>query len=231
MTRLSVIIVFAIGTSWAQQEFPELKGTPATGPVGFHFDEVPAHSAFPDGSDFFHAIPIEIQPPAAPAKPAGESVSIAQLQHKVPKEARKSFARAAKLVKADHDEDAMKELETAVRVDPDFADAYEQLGIEYGQLGRASDAATAFRRLLELRPDSARGDCYLGLALLQMGQLDQSEKYIGLGLRQSPDNAHCQFLRGYLLLQHEATRADGLRYIQNAARILPFAKEFLHSLH
>jgi len=140
------------------------------------------------------------------------------------------FARAARLSKAEDHEGAARELEAAVRMDPGFLDAYQRLGIEYGELRRPSDAATEFRRLLELKPDSAAAHCYLGLALLEMGSRVQAEEQIRLGLRQSPGNAHCQFLLGYLEFQNEVTRADGIQHMQMAARTLPYAKKFVRGL-
>jgi tetratricopeptide (TPR) repeat protein len=227
MTRICTIAWLAVCICWAQQGVPwreKAAAIPGEPPA-------PAGRAnFPQQDNRLGAIPIEIEPPPAPERPAGESVSVAQLQHKVPKEARRSFAHAIRLSKAEDHEGAAKELEATVRLDPEFADAYGRLGIEYGELKRPSDAATIFRRLLELTPDSVNGHCYLGLALLDLGDRGQSEEQIRLGLRQSPDSARCHFLLGFLLVQREATRADGLQHLQNAARTLQSAKKYLRSL-
>jgi len=63
-----------------------------------------------------------------------------------------------------------------------------------------------------------------------MGSRVQAEEQIRLGLRQSPGNAHCQFLLGYLEFQNEVTRADGIQHMQMAARTLPYAKKFVRGL-
>jgi len=229
MARIRTVALFGVWSCWAQQGVPAPQEGPASRATGSQ--EAPAHSVFPTQANPFPAAPIEIEPPAARERPTGQSISLTQLCHRVPKEARKSVARAAKLAKSEDHQGAAEELEAAVRLDPEFADAYQQLGIEYGELGRPSDAANAFRRLLELSPDSVKGHCYLGLALLLTGDRAQSEQHIRLALRQSPEDARCQFLLGYVLWRQEATRTDGLQHMQNAARGLPYAKKFLRNLH
>lgn len=228
MTRICTIAWLGVCICSAQQAGPRLDDKTTLPPNEFR--ELAPPSAFPRQGNPYPAIPIQIEPPTAQDRPNGESVSLAQLQHKVPRDARKLFARATKLSKADDHEGAAKELESAVRMDPEFADAYERLGMEYGELRRPSDAAIVFRRLLELKPDSADTHCYLGLAQFQMGDRAQAGEQIRLGLRQFPASARCQFLLGYLEFQREATRADGIQRMQTAARTLPSARKFVHSL-
>lgn len=224
MIRIGTIAWLGVSIGWAQLSVPRAATT------ADETREASTPSNYAQQDNRLRAIPIEIEPPMTEERPAGESVSLAQLQHNVPKEARKQFARAARLSKAEDHEGAAKQLEAAVRLDPEFTEAYERLGIEYGDLNRPSDAAVIFRRVLELKPDSVRGHCFLGLALFQTGDRAQSEEQIRQGLNQSPANAVCQFLLGYVLVQQDATRADGLQHITNAARSLPFARKFLHTL-
>ena len=94
-------------------------------------------------------------PPEIPQKkPAGETVSVSQLQHKVPREAAKMFQRALKFSKAGEHEKAVAELEAALRRDPQFASAENQLGAEYAYLERWEEAEQAFRRLTGIEPNS-----------------------------------------------------------------------------
>jgi len=215
MTRICIIALCGV-CAWAQQQLTRWNN--------------PGQSPFPEPGAPFQALPLDIPPPIPPERPSGGSISLAQLRHRVPKEARKLFLRAARLAKREDHAGAAKELEAAVRLDPEYAGAYEQLGIEYGELRRPSDAAVIFRRLLELSPDSVGAHCYLGMALLQMGDRGQGEEQIRRALRLSPGDARCQFLLGYLLWQQEPTRDEGLARIHEAARTLPYAKKVLRSL-
>ncbi len=228
MTRICTIACLGICICSAQQGLPRAQDGTTTTANDLRQPALRIDS--PQQRNPFEALPIQIESPTAPQRPTGESVSVAQLQHKVLKEARKSFARAIKRSKVGDHDGATKELEAAVRMDPEFADAYQHLGIEYGELRRPSEAAIVFRRLLELKPDSADARCYLGLALLDTGNRAQAEEQFKLALRQSPNSARCQFLLGYLEFRDDATRANGIQRMQIAARTLPFAKKFVRSL-
>ena len=163
-------------------------------------------------------------------RPTGESVSIAQLRHKVPKPAQKALARALRLSEGGDHEKAAAELQTAILRDPKFADAYGQLGVEYGNLKRFTEAETVLRRSLELDPNSWRAEYDLGLILYYTGNLAEAEQSVRRAVRDSGQDALAQLFLGCLLYQHAESRAEGLRYLQSAARTLPDAKNLLAKL-
>ena len=67
--------------------------------------------------------------------------------------------------------EAAKHLEAAIALAPDWFDAHSDLGAVYEKISRVSDAASQYRKALELKPDSVR-------ALLSLGRLllDESDK-------------------------------------------------------
>ncbi|NLW93284.1 MAG: tetratricopeptide repeat protein [Chlamydiae bacterium] len=60
-------------------------------------------------------------------------------------------------------EQAIAELQTALRVNPRFSKAYNQLGVCYGKVGLYDKAADQFRRAVELDPSLATGHYNLGI--------------------------------------------------------------------
>jgi Flp pilus assembly protein TadD len=179
----------------------------------------------------FRTIPIDIQPPGSVLlRPTGESISVARLQHRIPKEARQSFERAKKLSKAGDHERAARELEAAILRDPEFAGAHNQLGVEYGQLGRFREAEAAFQHSLELDPNFWGAHLNLGVVLFRVGDLSGAEKSTRRALQHSAEDAKVHLFLGYLLCQREGTKAEGLRHVQYAARTLKEAQRFLRSL-
>ena len=221
MRRILVIGVVAVCVSRAQ---PPVK-TPAelVAELGSDLRGTP-ESPFPPESD-----PLLGRTPG-PQRPTGESVSVARLRHKVPKQARKALERAMRFSdKGDHAR-AAEELESAILRDPGFADSYAQLGVEYGYLKRFGEAETALRHSLELDPDSWRAQYDLALILSQTGNFTEAEERVRRALRESSESPHAHMLLGYLLYQHAATRADGLQHLQYAARTLPVARDLLHGL-
>ncbi len=72
------------------------------------------------------------------------------------------------LVRLGRWKEAADAFETAVSQRPDFAGAWENLGIVYGQLGRPEEALRCFDRLCVLLPRYAPGHNYRGMALVQL---------------------------------------------------------------
>lgn len=158
------------------------------------------------------------------------SVSVAQLRHKIPRAAQKLFERAYRVAKKGDHAGAAVELEQAIGRDPEFAEAYTNLGVEYGQLGRLDAAAAMLRRSLDLDPHSSMGHYNLAVALFRVGDLAGAEQSAQHAVEQSPENAWAHLLLGGLLWRKEGTRGDGLRHIEFAARRLPKAKELLQRI-
>jgi len=163
-------------------------------------------------------------------RPTGVSVSVAKLRHKIPRDAQKLFKRAEKYSKNRDHARAAAELEAAIRRDPEFADAYNNLGAEYGHLGRLEEAHAALRRSLELDSHSSVAHYNMGVILFRMGDISAAERSAKRALEESAGNAWAHYLLGCLLSASEATRADGLRHAQYAARSLPQARELVRSL-
>lgn len=73
------------------------------------------------------------------------------------------------LMKGDYKE-ALVRYEAIVKALPTFYEAYFDLGMCYGQVGRISEAEGAFRKYLSLQPASPDGHASLGVVLLQEGR-------------------------------------------------------------
>jgi tetratricopeptide (TPR) repeat protein len=69
---------------------------------------------------------------------------------------------------------ALREYQTAGKIAPDFAPAYNLLGYAYRQVGRFDDAEKAFKKYIELIPNDPNPyDSYAEL-LMKMGRFDES---------------------------------------------------------
>lgn len=163
-------------------------------------------------------------------KPTGETISVRQLQHKIPKEAAKEFQRALKLSGAGEHQKAAAGLETALRRDPEFASAENQLGAEYSYLGRWEDAELAFRRVTDIEPASWMGHYNLALILYSRGDLAGAEQYTRHALALSSESPRIHLLLGELLVTRNETRAEGLAELRFAARTMSDARWVLRVL-
>jgi tetratricopeptide (TPR) repeat protein len=104
------------------------------------------------------------------ARPTGKTVSAARLLHKPDKRALRAAIKAQKLAQEHDYQEAAAELENAVRIDPKFAEAHNNLGVQYLRLGRYGDAAAAFRRAIEIDPTGREQQANLAVALKRIGR-------------------------------------------------------------
>jgi tetratricopeptide (TPR) repeat protein len=169
-------------------------------------------------------------PEVARQKPIGETISVRQLQHKVPKEAEKEFRRATKLSRVGEHAKAAAELEAALRRDPQLSSAENQLGVEYAHLGRWEEAEMAFRRFIDMEPASWLGHYNLALTLYGGGDLPGAEQSTRRALACSGENPQIHLLLGELLVMREQTRAEGLTELRFAARTMLDARWVLRVL-
>ncbi len=163
-------------------------------------------------------------------KPPGETVSVNQLQHKIPKDAAKAYQRAMKFSQAGEHEKAASELESALRRDAAYTAAENQLGVEYSYLGRWDESEQAFRRATDIEPAFWMGHYNLALTLYSRGDFPGAERSTRRALALSSDNARIHLLLGELLVLHDQTRAEGLTELRFAARTLSDARWVLRIL-
>jgi tetratricopeptide (TPR) repeat protein len=166
----------------------------------------------------------------AQQRPSQWTILAKRLRHRAPKAARQSYKKAAKLSGGKHIEQAAKELEKALAIDPDFAEAHDALGVAYAQLQRYPEAAQEFRRTIELIPDESHPHSNLAWVLYEMGQRAEAEISVRRAIQLSPDNAAAHLLIGRLLVERPDTFAEGLGHLQYAARSMPEAERMAKAL-
>jgi tetratricopeptide (TPR) repeat protein len=89
--------------------------------------------------------------------------------------------------------------EAAVKVAPDFAQAYSNLGNLYLQSGRRDDALHAYTTAVRANPDLAPVYCNLANVLIELERCDEAIAASATALRLAPDlyEAHANLCRAY----------------------------------
>jgi len=82
--------------------------------------------------------------------------------------------------------EAAAAFETAVSLRPDFARAWETLGIVHGQLGQPAEALRCFERLCGLEPRNANARHFCGMALVEMYRYEEAVRSFREALRLDP---------------------------------------------
>jgi Tfp pilus assembly protein PilF len=85
--------------------------------------------------------------------------------------------------------EAAANLQEVVRLRPQFAEMYNDLGVAFAQQGKAEEAVTSFLQVLQLKPDYAEAHNNLGIVLAQQGKLDEAISHYSQALRLRPDYA------------------------------------------
>jgi tetratricopeptide (TPR) repeat protein len=109
----------------------------------------------------------------------------------VPREAEKYFENALKNLKDEKRDDAIAELETALKIFPEYFLALEKIGYEYLAKAKFAEAESAFAKALEVNSKSFSAKSGLGIAEYKLGKLREAVKTLeeSIVLNQSSANS------------------------------------------
>lgn len=85
-------------------------------------------------------------------------------------------------------DDAAREFEAAIRIAPNLAEAYANLGLVRQRQGNMSAAAAAFEKALQLKPDLPGLEGLLGFALLMSGRAESAIDHLERAHQKTPGN-------------------------------------------
>ena len=117
---------------------------------------------FPDSLD----LPLTVIP-----APLQETITVEDFASRIYHHALKIFAE-----QDDGEECAITLLESAIELNPGFADAYESLGVMRGRRGEYDEALLCMERLLEVDPESVMAHTNKSLYLMKVGRLQEAEE-------------------------------------------------------
>ncbi len=86
-------------------------------------------------------------------------------------------------------DEAISQLQEAIRLKPDFADAHNNLGTAIGEKGQNDGAISQFMEAIRLKPDYAEAHHNLGVAFLKQGQIDEAISQLQETIRLRPGYA------------------------------------------
>ncbi len=106
----------------------------------------------------------------------------------VPAEPRYRCEMAKALIKLQRRDEAIAQLDQAVKVGKDFWEAHSLLGEQLAFNGRIAEARRQFEETLRLNPNVAIAHYNLGVVLVKQGQLAEARREFGEVLRLDPEN-------------------------------------------
>ena len=84
-------------------------------------------------------------------------------------------------------QDAELSYRKAIKLKPDYAEAYTNLGITLTDLGKLKEAELSTRKAIELKPDFADAYSNLGVILNDLGKLKEAELSYRKAIQLKPD--------------------------------------------
>ena len=158
------------------------------------------------------------------------TVSLKQLEHKIPERAVKEQRKGrAALLKGDY-ELARKYLENALSIDSQFADAHNDLGVVIGKSGHTDQAIPEFQKAIDLAPTHDQAVQNLIIALYTSGRYHEVCPAARRALVMNPSLVHIRFLLALSLIADGGDEAEALLNLKRAAPQLPEAHVTLSNL-
>jgi len=155
------------------------------------------------------------------------TVSVKQLLHPPDRKAFQAVASAQRFSEAGHPEKAAGELEKAIRISPEYADAYNNLAVQHMRLGRYEDACNEFARSLEITGPKAQVLADLAFAQRHLGRYQEAIRSAQAALRLDTGSAPAHLVLGSILAAFPKTWAEGVRHLEIAAETLESARPVL----
>ena len=119
---------------------------------------------------------------------------------------------------------AIAALQRALRLDPGFVRAHDNLGLCYEALGKYAEAIESFKEAVRLNRQAPRGSPWppLNLALLlsKLGHMQEVEAYLKESLRYDPGFAQAHYQLG-VLLEKRQKPSEALEELDQAADLDP----------
>ena len=84
------------------------------------------------------------------------------------------FNKAQRLEQAGNGEEAIKTYREAIRLEPNYTEAYTQMGLAYANLNQFAEAVKAFQEVVRLQPQSGLAHGNLGAAYMKMGRFPEA---------------------------------------------------------
>jgi len=117
---------------------------------------------------------------------------------------------------------AIAGLQKALRLDPGFVRAHDNLGLCYEALGKYAEATESYEEAVRLNRKTPRGSPWppLNLAVLlsKLGQMEEVEAYLKESLRYDPGFAQAHYQLG-VLLEKEQKPSEAIQELNQAAAL------------
>jgi tetratricopeptide (TPR) repeat protein len=157
-------------------------------------------------------------------QPVSGTISVKELQARVPKKAFTAFVKAQRYSEMAKPSEAIEELQKAIAVYPGWRDAHANLGVQLLKTGRTDEALTEFREAIRIGPPNAMLYTNLGAGLATARHLAEGESAVRQALRLDPTDQKAEYLLGHLLAAQPGREKEALENLRRSDGTVAAAK-------
>jgi tetratricopeptide (TPR) repeat protein len=150
-------------------------------------------------------------------------VSLQQLRHKVPPAARKAYEKGEQAIAKGKLPEARGLFQEAVTIDPEFCEAYNNLGGVEADMKQLPEAAEHFQKAIELVPEHPRALPNLAIVLAKMLHWREAGQVARRAMRVVPGDARMNYVLAASLLTEPSKHDEALEQFERAAAAIPSA--------
>ena len=162
--------------------------------------------------------------PSVPRPPTGAgTITMQQLQHKVPPEARKAFERGERAVSEAKYDDAIAAFRQALAVDPEYADGLNELGVAEAAKGDLEHAAEHFQQAINIAPEHSAALPNLTIALAKLRRFHEAAEVARRALKAVPDSGRVRYILAAGILLDNGDPDEALMHLDKACAEIPKA--------
>ena len=163
------------------------------------------------------------------ARPVSGTISVHDLQSAPPPKAFRALVDAEREASAGHALEAVRKLQHALRVYPEYTDARCNLGVEYIRLRRYPEALEQFEKAVQTGPVSAMLYGNLAFSLAAVGRIQDAEQAARQAIALDTSYSRGHYLLGNILAK--SVTPGSLQKAPEAARELRLGETELPHAH
>lgn len=174
---------------------------------------------------------LTVRLPASTRKPSAPgTISMTQLRHPPARKALQAVLAAQRFSEAGETEKAVEELEKAIRVSPQYADAYNNLAVQHIRMGRFEEACGELAHAIAIAGPSQVQLSNLAYAQSRLNRFPEAIASARAALRLDSGSPQAHLILGSILALDPRTRAESIPHLERAAETLPSARATLEKL-
>jgi tetratricopeptide (TPR) repeat protein len=153
----------------------------------------------------------------------GNTVSIQQLNHKVPPAAQSAFSKGERFAVKGSYREAADAFREAITVDPEFADAYNELAAAEAELGQLPESAEHFQKAIDLVPEHRFALPNLSIVLAKMKRYREAGEVARRALKIVPGSCKVHYILAASLIEEDGNLDEALEHLTRAVPEVPTA--------